>query len=240
MQRCFLLSKLQYMETTKGLSVKVRMSLSANTCSTCKHINISGAPPASGQYLVPEYEVVLVDLLESESLFVVSVLHQIDSTVGSVGNQFDDLEILFSWNFGLHSLRVREVLAALTLDVAALGSRGMSWLLVQVTQLSVWAGAVQHGEVLLQLRERVPVEAELVDDVLRDLGPHPVHHPGLALSRLQQLIELLGVKLETLEESGGPRDDQEQLLDEAGEVLGRVRALVPRLQQQLSNSLVTA
>ena len=34
MQRCFLLSKLQYMETTNGLSVKVRMSLSANTCST--------------------------------------------------------------------------------------------------------------------------------------------------------------------------------------------------------------
>ncbi len=34
MHRCLLLSKLQYIETTKGLSVKVRMSLSANTCST--------------------------------------------------------------------------------------------------------------------------------------------------------------------------------------------------------------
>ena len=35
MQRCFLDSKLQYMDTTKGLSVKDMMSRSAKTCSTC-------------------------------------------------------------------------------------------------------------------------------------------------------------------------------------------------------------
>ena len=41
MQRCFLLSKLQYMETTKGLSVKVRMSLSANTWSIYKETTLT-------------------------------------------------------------------------------------------------------------------------------------------------------------------------------------------------------
>ena len=34
MHRCFRDSKLQYMETTKGLSVNDIMSRSANTCST--------------------------------------------------------------------------------------------------------------------------------------------------------------------------------------------------------------
>ena len=40
MHRCLLLSKLHYIETTKGLSVKVKMSLSANTCSTWWNVQI--------------------------------------------------------------------------------------------------------------------------------------------------------------------------------------------------------
>ena len=38
MQRCFLVSKEQYMETTKGLSVKHMISRSANTWSTCNEM----------------------------------------------------------------------------------------------------------------------------------------------------------------------------------------------------------
>ena len=47
--------------------------------------------------------------------------------------------------------------------------------------------SVQLTEVLLELCQRVPVEAQLVDDVLGQVALDPVDHPGLTLRRLQQL-----------------------------------------------------
>ena len=42
-----------------------------------------------------------VYLLESEPLFIVSVLNQVNSAIGSIRNQLDDLEILLAGNFRL-------------------------------------------------------------------------------------------------------------------------------------------
>ena len=52
-----------------------------------------------GGYLVPQDEIMFIDLLESEPLFIVSVLDQVNSTVSSVGNQLDDLEIFLAGKF---------------------------------------------------------------------------------------------------------------------------------------------
>ena len=60
-----------------------------------------------------------------------------------------------------------------------------------------------------------------------------MNDPGLALGRLQQLVELLGVELETLQQPRRSRHDEQQLLDEAGQQRGRLRRLLPRLHQQL-------
>ena len=68
---------------------------------------------------------------------------------------------------------------------------------------------------------------------LWQLSLDAVDHPGLALGGLKQLVELLGVELQALQQPGRPGHDQQQLLDEAGEESGRLRGLVPRLDQQL-------
>ena len=109
-------------------------------------------------------------------------------------------------------------------------------------------GAVQQGEVLLQLGQGVPGEAQLGDNVLRQAGLHPVHttrlnknikpldekylepNSHLALRSLQQLIELLGVELETLEQPRRPRHRQQQRLDQARQVGRSLRRLVAGLE----------
>ena len=68
---------------------------------------------------------------------------------------------------------------------------------------------------------------------LWQLRLHAVDNPGLALGRLQQLVELLRVELQALQQAGRPGHDQQQLLDEAGEQGCGLRGLVPRLYQQL-------
>ena len=52
----------------------------------------------------------------------------------------------------------------------------------------------------------------------------------MALGRVQQLQELLGVELEALEESGGAGDDQEQLLDQRSQVTRCFGRLFPSLE----------
>ena len=79
----------------------------------------------------------------------------------------------------------------------------------------------------------VTFQPQLGDDVLRQVGLDPLVPSGLTLGRPQQLIKLLRVKLETLEQPGGPGHDQQQLLDEACEVGGGLRRLVSCLHQQL-------
>ena len=87
-QRCFLDSKLQYMETTKGLSVKDMMF------SLCEHL----------LHLVPQDQVVFVDLLQGEPLARLLVLDQVHSSIGSIRNQLGHLKVFFTWWFRLESL----------------------------------------------------------------------------------------------------------------------------------------
>ena len=47
-----------------------------------------------------------------------------------------------------------------------------------------------------------PVQPQLGDDVLGQMCLDPLVPPDLALGSLQQLIKLLGIKLQTLEQSG--------------------------------------
>ena len=56
--------------------------------------------------------------------------------------------------------------------------------------------------VLTNQKPLSPVQAELGDDVLGQMSLDALVPPGLTLSRLQQLIKLLGIKLQTLEQSG--------------------------------------
>ena len=53
----------------------------------------------------------------------------------------------------------------------------------------------------------------------------------MALGRVQQLQELLGVELEALEEARRPRDDQQQLLDQRRQVARRLRRLLAGLNE---------
>ena len=62
---------------------------------------------------------------------------------------------------------------------------------------------------------------------------YTMHNPGLSLGRLQQLVELFGVKLEALEEPGRPGHDQQEFLNDGGEQGPRLGRLLSRLHQQL-------
>ena len=86
------------------------------------------------------------------------------------------------------------------------------------------------GHVLAQLGQGITVQPQLGDDVLRHVGVDAVQAPRVALGRVQQLQKLLGVELETLEESGGAGDDQEQLFDQRSQVTRCFGRLFPSLE----------
>ena len=48
-------------------------------------------------YLIPQDEILFIDLLESEPLLCFSVLHQVDGAVRAVGNEFRHFEIALRW-----------------------------------------------------------------------------------------------------------------------------------------------
>ena len=58
---------------------------------------------------------------------------------------------------------------------------------------------VQLGHVLAQLGQRITVESQLGDDVLRHVGVDAVQAAGVALGGVEELQELLGVELEALQ-----------------------------------------
>ena len=93
----------------------------------------------------------------------------------------------------------------------------------------VRAAAVHRADVLRhsQVRQRILVQSQLRDDVLGDVGLDGLL--GLALGRLQQVVELLGVELQALEEARRARDKHQQLADHLPEEMGRIRGPLLRL-----------
>ena len=134
-----------------------------------------------------------IDLLKSQSLASLSVLHQVHRPVGPVGDELDDLKVLLGGRLGLGlELTVLILLMArgariqagqrITVGITGPGRRAVP----RAVTLTL-----EQTEVLLQSGEGIPVQPQLGDDVLRQSGLYLLVPSGLALGCHQQLIKLL-------------------------------------------------
>ena len=70
--------------------------------------------------------------------------------------------------------------------------------------------------------QRISLQTQLADDVLRDVGGDALTGARLAFRPLQQVVKFLWVEFETLEEPGGARDDEEETADQRADLTGRL------------------
>ena len=102
-------------------------------------------------HLIPQQQILLINLLHGKSLTAMSMADQVDGPVGAVGNQLDQLVVVFVGRRGRLFDRRRWFDGRLLLQLA---------------------------DVVFQLGQRVPIEAQLGHDVLREVR-HPLRDAHL-------------------------------------------------------------
>ncbi len=164
-------------------------------------------------HLVAHHQVVLVDLLHSEALPRLNVPHQVHRPVGAIADQLDHLVVVLGGqlrgNFQLPTFAslVRLVQVGQRCSVSGGTGRRRRRRLLPLKLLLV------HDDGRRNVRQRVLIEAQLADDVLRN-GDDVLAHLRFALCRLQEPVELLRVKLQTFEETCRARNNNEDFADQ--------------------------
>jgi len=188
-------------------------------------------------YLVPQDEILFVDFLQSKRLSSFFVPNKVDGAVSPVWNELDGVEVVF------RRLLDRRVLALLLLTVGRVlvrqvrlrGRRPLNRQRLVIVTTRDFGQSVQTRQIILKFCQRISVESQFSDDVLRNVSRHSVDTASLPFGSFEELVKLFRIEFETFKKSGRTGHDQKKLLDQRGQVTGGFRRFFACLKKIYSS-----